>query len=253
MQRDKPFRIRSCPALLLGTAVVNLILLQNSIAQDTKQLLITTEESIPTSMVKEGGKVIYGRTADKIHEIMARSHVSYQMQSMSWNRAFELAKSQPDTCVFSTARTAERESMFKWIGPVAAGTWVVVGPQDRLGKITQLEQLKDSNIGVNLGDVLTGYLGQRGLNVVRSNDDDTSLKNLAMGRLDYWASDFSEANAKLAKHNLKDQLAILFSFGSVDYYLACNAKVSDEMVDSMKASLKEMKADGTAEKIEARY
>ena len=203
-------------------------------AQGPAPLLITTEPSIPTSMVREDGKTIYGKTADKVHEIMHRGHLSYQMQSMSWNRAFELAKSQPNTCVFSTARTAEREPYFKWVGPIASGIWVIVGPQDKLGKVIQLDQIKEANIGVNLGDVLNDYLTTQGLNVVRSYDDDTSVRNLMMGRLDYWASDFSEAYSKLVKHNLQDQLAILFSFGTVDYYLACNAKTSDAVIDTLK-------------------
>ena len=249
MPRPKHFWI----TLMLASALLSMTVIRASCAETQKKLLITTEESIPTSMVKDAGKTVYGRTADKIHEIMLRSHIPYQMQSMSWNRAFELAKVQPDTCVFSTARTAERESSFKWIGPIATGIWVIVGPQDKLGKITQLDQIRDANIGVNLGDVLTGYLSQKGFSVVRSYDDDTSLKNLAVGRLDYWASDSNEANSKLALHNLKDQLAILFSFGTVDYYMACNTGVSDETVNLLKASLKDMKADGTADKIDARY
>jgi polar amino acid transport system substrate-binding protein len=240
--------------LMLTFALLNLTVMGACCAESQKkQLLITTEESLPSSMSKDGGQTVYGRTADKIHEIMQRSHIAYHIQSMSWNRAFELAKTQPDTCVFSTARTAERESYFKWIGPVGNSIWVIVGPSDRFGKITQLDQIRDANIGVNLGDVLNGYMSQKGFNVVRSYDDETSLKNMAVGRLDYWASDAEEANSKLTMHNLKGQLAILFNFGNVDYYLACNASVSDDMVSSMKASLKEMKADGTADKIDAKY
>jgi len=218
-----------------------------------KQLLITTEDAIPLSMSKDNGKTIYGLSADKIHELLHRSHISYQMESMSWNRAIELARTQSDTCVFSTARTADRESHFKWIGPIAKGDWVLVGTSDKLGKITQLDQVKDSHIGVYMGDAVGEYLTKRGYHITTSYDDDITIKNLVVGRLDYWASDSNEATAIIANTNLKSKLSILFTFASSDYYLACNPNVGDDVVNTLKDKLNEMKADGTAAKIEAKY
>jgi len=241
------------PLKILALVLICLALSLDVCAQNQKQILITTEESYPSSMLKEDGKTIYGRTADKIHEIMQRSHIPYQMQLLNWNRAFELARTQSDTCVFAAARTSERESYFKWIGPISRGSRVIIGPRDRLGKITELSQIRDATIGVNLGDVLYEVLTQQGFNVVRSYDDDTSLKNLLMGRLDYWASDASEASAKLVSANVTDRLNILFSFGAVDYYLACNPEVSDDLIESMRSNLKKIKADGTVDKINRRY
>ncbi len=222
-------------------------------AQTPNQILITTEELIPTSMSIDGGKTVIGRTADKIHEMMRRSGLAYRIEIMNWNRAYELARTQPDTCVFSMAYTVERAPFFKWVGPVAKGTWVIVGPKQQSGKITQLNQIKDGTIGVDLGDVINEYLKSRHFNVVNSNDDDISLKNLIVGRLDFLATDIDDANARIARGHIKDQVAILFNFNSVDYYLACNPQIGNDVIDKMMTNLKKIKADGTAEKIDARY
>jgi polar amino acid transport system substrate-binding protein len=222
-------------------------------AYSQEKLLITTEEATPLSMSKDGGKTIYGASADKVHEMLHRSHIDYEMQSTSWNRALELARGQPNTCVFSAARTPEREAAFTWIGPIAKGDWVIIGSSEKLGKITQLTQVKGYPIGVYTGDAVGEYLTQRGYRIMTSYDDEITIRNLMIGRLDYWASDSDEAAAIIAKDNLKSKLSILFTFASSDYYLACNPKISSDLIARMRDKLTEMKEDGTAAKIDAKY
>ena len=110
---------------LILTAV--LVMIAISVFAQERPLLITTESGVPLSMSSDGGKTIYGASADKVHEMLRRAHIPYQMELTSWNRAIELARADANTCVFSAARTADREPKFKWIGPLARGTWVIVG------------------------------------------------------------------------------------------------------------------------------
>ena len=218
-----------------------------------KQLLITTEPAVPYHMSYDDGKTIVGSTADKIHEMLRRSQIPYSMKIMSWNRAFELARTQPDTCVYETARTADREPNFKWIGPISKGDWGIYGSTDKLGKVTRLTDIRDGTIGGYVGDALGEYLSQQGYHVINSYDDEISLKNLLLGRLDYWTSDTSQAPAMIARNSARDKITLLFTYGSSEYYLACNPKVSDEWVELMRSKLKEIKSDGTEAKIEAKY
>ena len=218
-----------------------------------EKLLITTEEANPLSMTKDGGKTIYGAAADKVHELLRRAHIPYDMQSTSWNRALELARTQSDTCVFSAARTPERKAHFTWIGPIAKGDWVIVGSPDKIGKITQLSQIENANIGVYTGDAVGEYLAHRGYHVMTSYSDEITIKNLMIGRLDYWASDSDEAQAIISKENFKDKLRILFTFASSDYFLACNPNVRADLIAKMKDRLNEMHDDGTIAMIDAKY
>lgn len=218
-----------------------------------KTLIITTEASNRFQMSTDDGKTIYGITADKIHELMRRSHIPYHMQMMSWKRAYELARTQPDTCVYETARTAEREASFKWLGPISKGEWGIYGSPDKLGKIMQLSQIKDASIGGYLGDALGQYLTKHGYHVINSYADDITLKNLLLGRLDYWTSDIAQAPSMIAAIHGKDKVALLFTYGSSEYYLACNPQVSDVWLDTMRTKLKEIRADGTEARIAAKY
>ena len=153
----------------------------------TKQatINITTEYLYPLNIVDKDGGAIYGQSADKVHALFQRAQLPYQIKMMSWNRAYELARNNDDTCVFSTARIKARESSFHWIGPIATGNWAVFGSPDKLGKVTKLEDIKQASVGTEVGNVSVSYLSERGFQMVTSSESATTFKNVAVGRIDY--------------------------------------------------------------------
>lgn len=105
--QTKPYKI----LLDIGLIAIFFGFTVNSWAQNQRQTIqITTEFNYPYNFLDKDTGAISGRAADKVHEIFKRSQIPYRMQIMSWNRAFEMARSNPDTCVFSTSRSGERES-----------------------------------------------------------------------------------------------------------------------------------------------
>jgi polar amino acid transport system substrate-binding protein len=216
-------------------------------------LLLTTEQSPPLNLLDDDGKTVRGLVADKIEEMMRRSHINYKIEMYAWNRALELARHQDNTCVFSTTRTAERETWFKWVGPVASGEWLLLGSPDKLGKITKLDQLKDARIGGYLGNAPARFLNDNGYQVVLSNSDDITVKNLILGHLDYWVSSKRAALLLIAKNNADGRVVPLFSFRTIQYYLACNPNTEDQLIRHLRVALAAIIADGTSEKIEAKY
>jgi polar amino acid transport system substrate-binding protein len=242
-----------CLSLIQATIILFCLGTSGKAFSQQSELLITTESSIPFNMSSDNGQTIFGKTADKVHEIMRRSQIPYHMQIMSWNRAFELARTQANTCVYETARTADRETNFQWVGPISKGEWGIYGSPDKVGKIRRLSDIKNASIGGYKGDALGQYLTTHGYSVINSYDDDITLKNLLLGRLDYWTSDTTQALPMLIQHHATDKVVLLFTYGSSDYYLACNPKVDEKWIDTMREKLKEIKADGTEAKIQAKY
>ncbi len=225
-----------------------------SCAQNTApHLYLTTEQLPPLNMSDDNGKTVRGISTERIEELMRRAGIDYKLELMAWNRAIELAKRQNDTCVFSTARTPEREASFKWLGPVAKGEWVMFGSADKQGKVAGMGQLKGARIGGYFGDAAAHYLEQLGYPVVESYSDDVTLKNLLAGRLDYWVSSRRAAYAIIAAAHADGRVVPLFHVKSVDYYLACNMRTSDDTMNSLRAALKQMMGDGSFDKVEARY
>lgn len=216
-------------------------------------LYLATEQLAPLNMSDDNGKTVHGIVADRLQEILRRAGVDYKIDMMAWNRALELGKRQSDTCVFSTVRTPERESSFKWLGPLAKGEWVMFGPADKQGKVTALEQVKGARIGGYLGDAAAHYMEDLGYPVVESYSDDVTLKNLLAGRLDYWVSSRRAAYAIIADAHAEARVVPLFRIKAVEYYLACNTQVSDEIMNGMRAAMKQTMGDGSFDKIEQKY
>jgi len=216
-------------------------------------LYITTEQLPPLNMSDDNGKTVRGIATERVQELMRRAGVDYKLELMAWNRAIEMARRQADTCVYSTARTSEREASFKWLGPIAKGEWVMFGPPDKQGKVTALEQVKGARIGGYLGDAAAHHLEDMGYPVVESYSDDVTLKNLLAGRLDYWVSSRRAAYSIIADAHAEGRVVPLFHVKSVDYYLACNTQVGDDVLNNLRAALKQMMADGSFDKIESKY
>lgn len=221
----------------------------------SKQVIIniTTEYHFPLNISEKEGGDIYGLSADKVHELFKRSKISYQMKMMTWNRAFELARTSPETCVFSTARTKARESSFQWIGPIATGNWSIFGSPDKLGKVTRLEDIKKSTIGTEVGNVSVSYFSEKGFHIVTSIESATTFKNVAIGRIDYATAGDHHGKKIIKENQLEDKVVWLFNYDSSDYYLACNNKMNEQTIAHLNAKLNEMKADGTFKNISNRY
>ncbi|WP_395005659.1 substrate-binding periplasmic protein [Undibacterium sp.] len=218
--------------------------------QDT--INITTEHYYPYSIADKDGAV-YGASADKIHELFKRSKLVYQMNIMSWNRAFELARNNANTCVFSTSRTKEREASFHWIGPIMTGNWSVFGSPDKLNKVTSLKDIKQSSIGTEEGQVSLSYLSGKGFKMVTSTESVTTFKNVALGRIDYATAADTHGKKIIADNNLNDKIVWLFNYSSSDYYLACNPKIPSRTIALLNKNLREMRADGSFKIIENKY
>ena len=241
-------------AVLFGTLLACILLLPTAeVHAQPPQLILTTEQAPPLNLSDDDGKTVHGMVADKIHEMMRRAHVDYKIEMYAWNRALELARHQTDTCVFSTTRIPERETWFKWIGPVANGEWVIFGAPDKRGKIDKLEQLKDARIGGYLANAPARFLNDNGYQIVLSNSDDITVKNMLLDHLDYWVSSKKAGMLLIAKNNADSQIVPLFSFRTVQYYLACNINTDDQLIAKLRSALTTIIADGTSEKIEAKY
>ncbi len=218
-----------------------------------QELTLTTEPLPPYNIVSETGKEISGQVGDKIVEMMRRAAVSYAVEPSSWQRAFKLAQTRPDTCVFATARTAERETLFQWIGPLASNDWTIFTRRDNPPTFTSLEELRPYVIGGYRADVLADYLGQHGYRVTHSSAHEISLRNMLLGRIDYWASGRATATALAMRLGVQDRLRALLTFGHSSLYLACHPGVPGETVERLRQALKTMETDGTIKKIDTQY
>lgn len=215
-------------------------------------LLITTEHSPPSSMRGADG-VVTGRATDKIRELMARTGTDYKIELLPWKRAFLMAQTQAQTCVYSTSRTPDREGMFKWVGPTDEAEWQFWGRADHSFPLNNIDDARKLRIGTYIGDARDEYLRSRGFNVDAVNNDLVNPQKLLLNRIDLWAVGIRNGAAMPSNPEWSDKVVPLMVFNRVKVYLACNHAVPEELIEKLNATLAEMRRDGTFARIDRKY
>lgn len=214
-------------------------------------LQLVTADDPPHNMQTRDGSVI-GSVTEKLQEAMQRSSIPYQIEFLPWARAYTYGLERPQHCVFSAARTPEREALFKWVGPVARIDWVLYALAGHK-KPAHLEQLKGESIGGGVKNVTADWLSQHGYRVDYAVSEDALIRKLLNGRIKYWASSNVRGNAYLKRYNLQQRIVPALVINHTDLYLACNKSADDATIAKLNEALRQMNQDGTSARIEARY
>lgn len=214
-------------------------------------LYIKAESSPPSAMMSEGQVV--GFATEKIRLIMERVGVDYDIEIMPWKRAYLLAQTQNDTCVYSTTRVPERETMFQWIGPTHENDWTLFGRTGRDYQIARIEDARRYRIGAYNGDVRGDALLAQGFNVDTVPDKLSNPRKLLVERIDLWVSSMRVGTSLIAENGWSEQIVPVLTFKRTELYLACHKSVPDAMVDKMNAALRAMNSEGVSAAIERKY
>lgn len=222
--------IRAC--LLAGCAVLAPVAAQADI-------LLTTEEYPPFNLTQDG-KVV-GIATDLVRAMFDKAGVAYKIDVLPWNRAYQTALIQKDTCVYSTTETPERKTLFEWVGPLVRNDWVLFAKADNAAPLKNLEEARGKSIGGYGGDAIAVYLEKDGYKVDAAPRDELNLPKLAAGRIDYWASG-SELGPYLAKlQGMADQIKPVLTFNTTVLSLACNKDTDPAVLAKLRAALESVR------------
>ena len=212
---------------------------------------LVTEDGPPYNIYQNGK--ITGISTDKLAEAFSRIGEPLHIQVMPWARAYQSALTLPNYCVYSTARTSEREALFKWVGPLAVMDWVLFALADNPDKITKLEDLRHEVIGGYRQDVISNWLLEHGYQVDLATTDSSNPQKLAGKRFKYWASSRLGATTLIASQGLTGRIVPVLTFRQAYLYLACNLATPDPILKKLNAALSKINEDGTGTRIEVRY
>ncbi len=209
-------------------------------------LHLTTEERPPTSMLV-GGEVV-GMATDRIRQMMARAQVAVDIRIFPWMRAYSMALSDPNTCVYATRRMPAREASFQWVGPVATSQWVLYGTAKRRLTLNTLDDARAYTIGSYLGDSVGERLKADHFKVDMVGDDALNANKLLLDRIDLWVG-----TPSLSVNNWGGRIVPVLTFNKVELYLACNRGVPSALIARLNATLEQMRRDGSTKAIDKKY
>ncbi|MEM6939062.1 MAG: transporter substrate-binding domain-containing protein [Pseudomonadota bacterium] len=213
------------------------------------ELNLMTEEYPPYNF-KQGDEIV-GMGAEQVFELMDRAGLAYDVELTRWSRAIGLARRNPDTCVFSTFRTADREAAFVWIGPLTEDRSLLIKTEESDIALDTLEDALEYSVGTQTGEFTVGILEAAGFaQVEQAPSMADALKKLLAGRNDLMA--VPELYFKALREDGVPVVSAL-ALPALEVALACNPQTEDSMVAALRAAMTSMINDGTQSAIVARY
>ncbi|MBU2707178.1 ABC transporter substrate-binding protein [Zooshikella marina] len=190
---------------------------------------------------------IDGISADIVREMFKRAGIRYSLTlRFPWDRIFNLTREKSNYGLFSTVRNADREKMFKWVGPIAQFDSVFLAKDSSSIVITTLEDAKKYRVGGYEGDATANFLQKRGFELILSLKDNQNAKKLDQGKIDLWATG-DPSGRYLAQQEGIRNLKKVYTFNTSDLYLALNPEVPDEVTKKLQSALEEMRKEGFIE------
>ena len=152
-----------------------------------EKLTILTENLPPLNYV-ENGKLV-GSSVEIVEEILKRLGSDEPIQVYPWARAYKMALEEKNVILFGMTYTEDRSNLFKWVGPLATKTDILLARKDTPMSINRLEDAKNvGRIGTLRDDVRGKLLEKMGFtNLEPVSDEQKNAQKLALGRIDLWA------------------------------------------------------------------
>jgi polar amino acid transport system substrate-binding protein len=239
--------------LSIWVCLFSSICLLQPLTISAQTLQLTTEDYPPFNIIDAKNGKISGISTEKVAELMLRAKEKYTINAFPWARAFQMARNETNTCVFSTTRSPEREAMFKWVGPLVKNNWFIFGRADDSRHPRSLEELRPYVLGTYRNDAIGEFLTLKGFKTDMTTADADNPRKLLLGRFDFWATGELLGAAILKNQGLESKIVPLFHFNQTEMYLACHSSVAPERIDLWNQLLREMERDGTNAAIEKKY
>ena len=222
------------------------------------RVVLFTENFPPFNMAVDGKNFardegITGISADLVREMFKRAKIDYNLSlRFPWDRIYNLTLENANYGIFSTTRTPERESLFKWVGPLATSSWVVMAPQNSSITLGDVKALSKYRVGAYKNDAVSLFLEGQGLMPINALRDQENVAKLQSGQLDLWATT-DPVGRYLAKQAGVSTLKIVLRLREATLYLALNKDTPDEVVNRLQQALDAMRQEGVVDRISKHY
>lgn len=240
------------------TGLLSLVLSANIFANGIDKLTFYTEDFPPFNFKKDDkltgfSTEIFG----EMLKIIGSTKTTDAIKSVPWARAYGLISNQNDIMLYSMGRTAQRENLFKWVGPIAPLEIGLIGKKSKNIKINDWKEVNNYKIGSQKNDAGSQLLIKAGgdkskFSIVASAK--LYPKMLERDRVDlvpfnktvlFWY--MKQEGIDTSKYEMVKplkQLTLNFAFSK---------NVSDETISALQGAFDKLKANGTVDKIINKY
>ena len=217
---------------------------------------IVTEEWAPYNF--QENDQLTGMTTDVVRAIMALTGDDFEIAVLPSMRASSVLRTRPRTIMYSMFRTAERDPLYKWVGPIAQET-IHAYQLAEAAPMNSLEQLRRApRITTRHAGLVPDALRDMGFtNIDRSATENMQLyRMLLAGRTDIIVGDTDAGvihysrRLKIAPGTLRQ---IPVDIYRASLYIAFSLDSDDERVAAWSAALEQLRKSGELQRIQRRY
>ena len=220
-----------------------------------------TENYPPYSMEVDGK--LTGLSVEVLEAMLKKmnSNMSiYDVELLSWSKAFSSAKNKKNNMVFSTIRNKKRENMFKWVGPISKTTIGITALKSKNIVINNISDLKKYKIGCISKDGGETMLIEARIpkENIKSLDGTNSLAT-TFYKLERDKIDLFSYEVKVAKYSAdlngfdSDDYEVVYILTNAEQYFAFNRLTPDTTIQKWQKALDEIKSNGIYDKIINKY
>lgn len=217
-------------------------------ASGSYALQFLTHELPPLNFTEKGETL--GLCSDLVRELQKRTNTTAPLIVVPWARGYQLAIKLPNTALFFTTRTNEREALFHWVGPivnVSSNFYAKVGSSLKITSLADAARVK--NIIVHRGSHLEKTLIKRGLNnlIAMDTPEDAVRALLRMGDDEaLLLLTAPSVPSLLQKRGLAvDAIKPVYLAHKSQGYIAISKSTDPEVVNKLQNALDDMKRDGS--------
>lgn len=219
-------------------------------AKEIKAFTFLTENYPPFNYEEEGR--LYGVSVDILFGLFAKMNVSsndVSLESDEWEKVYQKTLNEANSMLFSVVRIPERESLFKWAGPIAPQKDVIIALTSQQITINNPADLATHTIGVIAGYSNIAQLANLGVPqsmLIQVHSIESLYSGLKSGLFDCIA--YSEIGHNLVVASLgydPADFGIAFTMQVTQLYFAFNINTSDDLIQHFQSVLDNFKMDKT--------
>lgn len=191
--------------LVLSLLLASIVLMTVSpvLGQDVDELIYMTEDYPPWNFEQDGE--IRGISPDLLRLIWKKmGYPEQSIELLPWSRGYRLALKNRNHVLMSMTRTAEREPLFKWVGPISTSKYVLIKLSKNKISVNSLEDAKKYRIGTIREDATEQILESSGFNkemISSVSKIKQAVRMLQAGNIDLLAHEQRSFESVLEKEN----------------------------------------------------
>ncbi|MGH8355306.1 MAG: substrate-binding periplasmic protein [Pseudomonas sp.] len=209
-------------------------------------LQLFTEENPPFNFIRDGQ--VTGLYPEVVAEILRRTGGHAPITLLPWARGYHKALHDADVGLFAMARTAQREKLFQWVGPLYLGGTAFYAKRGAGVRIDSLADAKALDSILVTRDWITHQmLIKRGFaNIKAVTAQESVARMLLRGRAPVMFVQTRSVPALMRKIGARaSDVELIFSVTKNQGHIAFSLGTSPDLVRRWQQALDEMKRDGS--------